>query len=122
MKRIVMLLVVSTLVTVAAGAFCTTEQNKGASDIELAGGKRGNVPFPHHLHQEKLGDCQICHSVFEQKSGSIEELKTQGKLKKKYVMNKLCTKCHKEKKRAGEKSGPTTCKRCHIKESKVTSD
>jgi hypothetical protein len=30
-------------------------------------------------------------------------------------MNKLCKKCHREKKRTGEKSGPTTCKKCHIK-------
>jgi hypothetical protein len=42
-------------------------------------------------------------------------LKAEGTLKKKYVMNKLCTKCHKEKKNAGQKSGPTTCTKCHIK-------
>ena len=27
----------------------------------------------------------------------------------------LCTKCHKEKQRAGEKTGPTTCTTCHVK-------
>ena len=91
-------------------------QDKGAHDIELQGGKRGKVPFPHHQHQEKLSDCKLCHSVFPQKAGSIEELKAQGKLKKKYVMNKLCTKCHKQKKKAGQKAGPTTCAKCHIKE------
>ena len=115
MKRIVAPLVALIMVSVVAGAYCKSEQDKGASEIELIGGKRGNVPFPHHLHQEKLGDCQICHAVFEQKSGSIQTLISHGKIKKKYVMNKLCTKCHKEKKKAGEKSGPTTCKRCHIK-------
>ena len=115
MKRIVVPLVALIMVSVVAGAFCTTEQDKGASEIELIGGKRGNVHFPHHLHQEKLEDCQICHSVFEQKSGIIEALKSQGKLKKKHVMNKLCTKCHRQKKKAGEKSGPTTCKNCHNK-------
>ena len=81
----------------------------------------GKGTFPHRLHQEKLVDCQICHAVFDQKTGSIEELKAQGKLKKKHVMNKMCTKCHKQKKKAGEKSGPTTCSKCHIKE-KVWSD
>jgi hypothetical protein len=90
-------------------------QNKGAENLELNGGKRGNVPFPHRQHQDRIGDCQICHTVFPQKSGSIAELKAEGKLKKKYVMNKLCTKCHKEKKAAGQKSGPTTCTKCHIK-------
>ena len=84
--------------------------------VLLFGGKRGKVPFPHHQHQNNLGDCKICHSVFPQKSGIIEKLKSEGKLKKKYVMNKLCTKCHKEKKKAGEKSGPVACAKCHIKE------
>ena len=93
-------------------------ENKGAAEIQLPGGKRGPVPFPHHQHQDKLGDCDICHSVFPQEAGIIAKLKTEGKLKKKHVMNKLCTKCHKEKKKEGVKTGPVTCKQCHIKEKK----
>lgn len=73
-------------------------ENKGAKVIALAGGKSGKVRFPHHRHQEVLVDCKICHSIFPQKAGIIEELKAQGKLKKKQVMNKLCTKCHKKRK------------------------
>ena len=96
-------------------AFSGNDQDKGADSIELDGGTRGRVPFPHHQHQERLVDCKICHSIFPQKTGSIAELKGQGKLKKKYVMNKLCTKCHKETKKAGRKTGPTTCSKCHIK-------
>jgi hypothetical protein len=113
--RSVLLLVAFMLVAGGAVALSNSQQNKGAEQIELQGGKRGNVPFPHHQHQEKLVDCQICHATFEQKAGSIQELKDQGKLKKKHVMNKLCTKCHKQMKKTGEKSGPTTCKKCHIK-------
>ena len=90
-------------------------ENKGAQDITLAGGKSGEVPFPHHRHQDVLVDCNTCHSVFPQKAGIIEAHKAEGKLKKKQVMNKLCTKCHKENKRAGKKGGPVTCKTCHIK-------
>ena len=93
-------------------------ENKGAAEIKLPGGKRGLVPFPHHRHQDTLGDCEICHSVFPQKAGIIKELKAQGKLKKKHVMNTLCTKCHKQKKKEGLKAGPTTCVKCHIKEQK----
>ena len=92
-----------------------SSENKGAVEIMLDGGSRGNVPFPHHLHQDNLNDCQICQSVFEQKTGSIAELKARGKLKKRYVMNQLCTQCHRQGKRAGEKSGPTACAECHIK-------
>ncbi len=93
-------------------------ENKGAAEIKLPGGTRGLVPFPHHQHQNKLVDCKICHSLYPQKFGIIKELKDQGKLKKKQVMNKQCTKCHKQKKKEGLKSGPTTCVKCHIKEQK----
>ena len=107
---------ITLLIAGLAMAASLADQDKGAKNIELPGGKRGKVPFPHHQHQNNLGDCEICHSVFPQTSGIIEELKAEGKLKKKYVMNKLCTKCHKEKKKAGQKSGPVTCAKCHIKE------
>jgi len=93
-------------------------ENKGAAEIKLPGGTRGLVPFPHHRHQDKLGDCEICHSIFPQKVGIIKELKAQGKLEKKHVMNKLCTKCHKQKEKEGVQTGPTTCAKCHIKEEK----
>ena len=113
-----LLMVAFMLVAGGAVALSNSQQNKGAKEIVLQGGKRGNVFFPHRMHQEKLVDCQICHAIFEQKAGSIEALKAQGKLKKKHVMNKLCTKCHKQKKKAGEKSGPTKCSKCHIKVNK----
>ena len=93
-------------------------ENKGAAEIKLPGGTRGQVPFPHHQHQNKLVDCQICHSLYPQKPGIIKELKDQGKLKKKQVMNTQCTKCHKQKEKEGLKAGPTTCVKCHIKEQK----
>jgi len=116
--KLKLLVVFVSIFTMLAGAMVVSSmatQNKGAENIEINGGKRGNVPFPHRQHQARIGDCKICHSVFPQKSGSIAELKAEGTLKKKYVMNKLCTKCHKEKKNAGQKSGPTTCTKCHIK-------
>jgi hypothetical protein len=90
-------------------------QNMGAKEMKLAGGSRGEVPFPHFNHQNKLGDCNVCHSLFPQSKGSIEKLKTEGKLKGKQVMNKHCIKCHKAEKRAGNAAGPTTCVKCHIR-------
>ncbi len=102
-------------IAVSIATMALAVENKGAATMELEGGKRGKVPFPHHQHQNKLVDCKICHDAFPQEKGSIEKLKKAGKLKPKHVMNKQCTKCHKEKKRAGEKSGPITCKQCHIK-------
>jgi hypothetical protein len=119
MKIRIFLLLSMAMLMVAAGSQATSgtaTENKGAAEIKIPGGTRGPILFPHHLHQDKLGDCGICHSVFPQKAGIIEELKEQGKLKKKYVMNKLCIKCHRQKKREGLKAGPTTCAKCHIRE------
>jgi hypothetical protein len=119
MKIRIFLLLCIGMLMIAAGSPATSggsTENKGAAEIKLPGGTRGLVPFPHHRHQDKLRDCEICHSVFPQKAGIIKELKEQGELKKKHVMNTLCTKCHRQKKKEGIKTGPTTCAKCHIKE------
>ncbi|MEE9496149.1 MAG: cytochrome c3 family protein [Desulfobacterales bacterium] len=121
MKSRILLLLGAGMLFFTSGAVALSGapvENKGAAEIKLPGGKRGPVPFPHHRHQDKLGDCDICHSVFPQKAGIIEELKAQGKLKKKHVMNKLCNKCYRQRKKEGIKAGPTTCAKCHIKEKK----
>jgi hypothetical protein len=91
-------------------------QNMGAKEMRLAGGSRGEVPFPHLDHQSRLDDCNVCHSLFPQAKDSVEALKAEGKLKGKQVMNKLCIKCHKAEKRAGKPAGPTTCAKCHVRE------
>ena len=114
-KRLIGLLLVGVF-SVGFGAVFAQNQNSGAAEIVLDGGTSGNVTFPHQRHQAKLVDCTICHSAFPQKAGAIEELKAQGKLAKKQIMNEQCTKCHKEKKQAGEKAGPTTCTTCHVKQ------
>ena len=106
---------------IAGGVFSGTlwaddAPNRGAAEIVMEGGKPGKVPFPHHRHQEDQADCLSCHQLFPQKSGSVEQLKADGVLKPKQVMNKLCVKCHKQQKKAQQPSGPVTCKTCHIKE------
>jgi uncharacterized membrane protein len=98
-----------------AGAYTIQTENKGEAQITLDGGKNGPVPFPHRAHQTALGDCKICHELFPQKAGAIDALKASGTLKAKQVMNKNCTKCHKQLKNEGQKTGPTTCKACHTK-------
>ncbi len=116
--KIILSSVLAFIAAIAIGAtvvLSNNVENKGPEIIELAGGSRGNVTFPHHLHQANLKDCQICHSIFPQKQGSINEMKAEGSLKDKFVMNKLCLKCHRETKRSGHKSGPTTCTKCHHK-------
>ena len=103
------------IIIIFTGALAVAVENQGAKDIKLDGGKKGGIDFPHHLHQNAIGDCNACHNVFPQTAGIIKDLKIQKKLKKKQVMNKTCIKCHKEKKKAGEKTGPTKCSQCHVK-------
>lgn len=112
--RIVILILIFASTGVAY-AYTIQTTNKGAETIELNGGKSGPVPFPHLTHQQSLTDCKVCHELFPQELGAIDKLKASGELKKKHVMNKHCTRCHKKMKTAGEKTGPTTCKSCHIK-------
>jgi hypothetical protein len=97
-------------ITVATGVAI---ENKGAEMIRLSAGKQGPVTFPHHDHQNRLKDCRICHTFFPQIKGAIEQMKTQGQLKSKTIMNNLCIKCHRTEKKAGNPSGPLTCTKCH---------
>ena len=103
------------LILISTAAIGISAQNMGPKEMNLAGGSRGEVPFPHLSHQKKLGDCNACHALFPQAKGGIEKLKAAGKLKAKQVMNKHCIKCHKAEKKAGNASGPTTCNSCHVR-------
>ncbi len=91
------------------------EQNKGAEKIVLHGGNTGDVSFPHLQHQNVLADCNLCHDLFPQEAGVIDKMKAGDKLKSKQVMNTKCLKCHREKKKEGVKTGPTSCSVCHQK-------
>jgi hypothetical protein len=91
----------------------TADTGKGAKEIVIPGGSQGNIKFPHQQHQEALKDCMLCHDLFPQQAGAIQDLKQKGTLTQKQVMNKQCLKCHRSKKEAGEKSGPVMCKECH---------
>ena len=57
--------------------------DRGAENIKIYGGSRGDVPFPHRDHQDRLEDCSTCHAVFPKETGSIKNMKTAGQLQKK---------------------------------------
>ena len=92
-----------------------TAVNRGPDKIDIFGGQSGNVSFPHAQHQDRIKDCNVCHSVFPQETGAIKNMKEQGAIKPKKVMNLQCIKCHKQEKKAGKPYGPVTCKTCHVK-------
>ncbi len=88
-------------------------QDAGRPELTLNGGSKGAIPFKHQLHQTIVTDCAVCHKDFGKKPGTLDEAKKTGALKPKQVMTNTCIACHKAKKKAGEKSGPTSCSGCH---------
>lgn len=114
LKYLVMVMAAVFLATGSAAeeTWPVQQEYKGEAQMELYGGKTGNVPFPHHAHQRAMADCKICHELFPQEKGAVETLKKEGQLKPKLVM-KTCQRCHRKIKKSGEKSGPIGCKDCH---------
>ena len=103
------------LIAVAMCGIVMAGQGKGPARINIYGGKTGNIDFPHKAHQDSLKDCSICHTLFKKEENSLKKMKEAGDIKKKAVMNKLCIKCHRAKKSEGVHTGPTSCRKCHIK-------
>ncbi len=101
-----------TLLFLSVTAFAV---NKGSAVIDLSGGKKGNITFPHKAHQEALTDCNVCHVSFPQSPGAIADEIAKGSLKAKQVMNQTCIKCHREQQSAGKAFGPVSCSGCHQK-------
>lgn len=86
--------------------------DKGEAVMLLESGRLPAVTFPHHEHQATVNDCNVCHKMFPQEQGAIQAMQEKGALEKKAVMNH-CMDCHKERKMAGEPSGPLSCTDCH---------
>ena len=107
--RLAVFLIMGILLGTSAAA---VGENKGVENVLLQAGKLGHVPFSHHMHQDALGDCKLCHDLFPQVAGSIDQLKAEGKLKNKAVMDQ-CQTCHRQRETKGEKTGPTKCGGCH---------
>jgi len=74
----------------------------------------GKVTFTHTKHTEDYGsDCGECHHL-EMKGGYNKCSSCHDDLKD--TFHKNCYKgCHRKLKAEGKKTGPTTCKECHVK-------
>jgi hypothetical protein len=81
--------------------------------------KKPAVTFSHKLHADKFG-CKECHHKWKggdatpQKCSECHKAKKEGKKPAaKKAFHKQCKGCHKKMKKAGKKTGPTSCKKCH---------
>ena len=115
MSRHIIVITLVTALIVSLSMAATHAASRGPDRIDIFGGRSGNVPFPHAQHQDRIKDCNVCHSVFPQETAAIKKMKEEGMLKPKKVMNLQCIKCHKEEKKTGKPHGPVTCKTCHVK-------
>ena len=116
MKSRSLMLVMIVLMAMLSVAWAQQNQEKGADRIQLnSGGAMAEVPFPHHLHQNVVNDCNVCHKAFPMTSGIIKEKIARQELRKQQIMNGTCLECHKAMKNAGEKTGPVACNQCHIR-------
>lgn len=88
-------------------------ENQGAEIIILKSEDFDSVHLSHILHEIKLGDCQVCHKLYAKETDAIEKSVRTGILKRKQVMDQ-CEGCHSETAIAGKRSGPTSCKGCHM--------
>ena len=100
MKKFVLLQILgfftlAAAISIAAQDMGAAKENKGAPHIVLFGGRTASVPFSHQIHQNILGDCNLCHKLFPKNSGAIQNLISGGKLQKKAVMAR-CRACHRE--------------------------
>ena len=112
-KMFVVALAVSAVVLQTNAVCGAQEEEKGAESVILYS-PQGSVVFPHGRHQKMFVDCRPCHQMFPKSPQVIAKMQTEGKLKKKEVMN-MCKECHEARLAKGESAGPTACKDCHKK-------
>ena len=81
--------------------------------------ERPPVKFFHEKHTTALTQdgCQVCHPIDEKGNLSYAFPKRKIEKNKKTLMNsyhKECIDCHKKVAQAGKDSGPVTCGKCHV--------
>ena len=123
MKKIVALVVVVAFLAVGMVAFAVPAAPTGDLKVAKAEGaeKKAPVNYNHEKHMASAPDCKSCHHTWDgegalKKCSECHKAKKDGKaLGIKTALHKACKDCHKDLKKAGKKTGPTSCKGCHVK-------
>ncbi len=123
MRKILSLLVAVVFVFSAMAVVTAAESNKGAEKytIDKCQKRKGPVLFNHWQHQKIQGvTCKTCHHKAEE-GKAIKSCLQCHQCKKgeapaaKMAFHKTCKGCHMKMKKAGKKTGPTGCTKCHVK-------
>ena len=122
MKKIVALVVMVVFLAVGVAAFGAPACPVGDLKVTKADGatKKPPVNYNHTKHSAVAPDCKSCHHTWKdgtpKKCSECHKAKKDGKaLGSKKALHKACKDCHKDMKKAGKKTGPTSCKGCHVK-------
>lgn len=90
--------------------------------------KRSPVSFPHELHCDSL-ECLDCHHRYEKGENVLDEDSLEegnaeircaschtwdARVQLRSAFHQMCTGCHTEKAKKGEKTGSRTCGGCHL--------
>ena len=114
LKKSLVVLIAAAFV-MSLGVAVSFALDKGAAEIILNADGKKPAKFPHAAHQEKLGDCGVCHH-FVDKDGvrnPCDDGSPQDYFQK-------CDSCHNadfanEKLRTWKDIGHAQCKACHTK-------
>jgi hypothetical protein len=119
MKKIFVLFIAVSFLAVAGFAFAMPKAPAKDLVVKSAKMKKPPVTFKHVTHAKFK--CSKCHHKWDGKDkpkacDSCHKDKKEGKkLGIKNAAHKTCRGCHRTMKKAGEKTGPTKCTKCHIK-------
>ncbi len=91
--------------------------------------QRPAVSFPHEEHMDLLEEegCGACHHEYDEEQGTLVPVedpdtgcaechgakKADGVPGLREAYHGRCTGCHRDRAKAGEKTGPITCGECH---------
>ena len=120
MKKLVVLLMAVAFMVVSASLFAMPKAPEKVTINEVQKRKPA-VTFNHKAHADQFG-CKECHHKWKggnavpRKCSECHKAKKEGKIPSaKHAYHKRCKGCHKKMKKAGKKTGPTSCRKCHKK-------
>ena len=80
--------------------------------------KYKEAQFSHKKHADTLKDCKKCHHTWkegEKVKKCVECHTKDSKVNAYKAFHTTCRNCHRDLKKAGKETGPTSCTKCHPK-------
>jgi predicted CXXCH cytochrome family protein len=125
MKKWLYLMVAVAFLAGGILSLAVAQPDKVTIDDQFPNKMKGSVTFNHKVHAAAI-ECTKCHHTWKKEASKTPPKCTdchkasdtsEKGLKRAY--HKLCMDCHKDLKKQGKKTGPTTkCSECHASKGK----